>query len=64
MTMATTEPTVECADRAAVRERQAATAPAICTAFPTVIERRPKILRFGDKFDPFPCSSITQDGSG
>ncbi len=51
--MATTAPVVECADRAAARARQAATTPEICIAFPTMIERRPKILRLGDKSDPF-----------
>src|SRR6266478_10252935 len=44
---------VECADRAAARARQAPTTPEICIAFPTVIERRPKILRLEDKSDPF-----------
>ena len=51
--MATTAPVVDCADRAAARARQAATTPEICIAFPTMIERRPKILRLGDKSDPF-----------
>ena len=51
--MATTAPVVEWADRAAARARQAATIPEICSAFPAVIERRPKILRLGDKSDPF-----------
>src|SRR5271157_6040953 len=51
--MATTAPVVECADRAAARARKAATIAAICTAFPTPIERRPKILRLGDKPEPF-----------
>src|SRR6267143_5910923 len=53
MTMETRAPVVECADRAAARARQAATTPEICIAFPTVIERRPKILRLEDKSDPF-----------
>src|SRR6266446_10128780 len=51
--MATTAPVVDCADRAAARARQAATTPEICIAFPTMIERRPKILRLGDKSEPF-----------
>src|SRR5260370_20298616 len=33
--------------------RSLATTPEIWIAFPTTIERRPKILRLGDKFDPF-----------
>src|SRR5438132_501313 len=51
--METRAPVVECADRAAARARQAATTPEICIAFPTVIERRPKILRLEDNADPF-----------
>src|ERR1700738_1418137 len=53
--MATTAPMVEWADRAAARARQAATIPEICSAFPAVIERRPKILRLGDKSGPLLC---------
>src|SRR5947199_9153222 len=51
--METRAPVVECADRAAARARQAATTPEIWIAFPTVIERRPKILRLEDNADPF-----------
>src|ERR1700737_2737408 len=51
--MATTAPVVEWADCATARARQAAIIPEICSAFPAVIERRPKILRLGDKSGPF-----------
>src|SRR6266404_5794391 len=51
--MATTAPVVEWADRAPARARQAATIPETCSAFPAVIERLAKILRLGDKSDPF-----------
>ena len=52
MIMATTAPVVECLDRAPASARQAPTTPETCAAFPTVIERRPKILRLGDKSEP------------
>src|ERR1700730_6512692 len=55
--MATTAPVVAGAACATARARQAATIPEICSAFPAVIERRPKILRLEDKSDPFLSAS-------
>ena len=46
-TMATMAADFESVERAAANKAQAATIPESCTAFPTVMESRPKILRRG-----------------
>jgi hypothetical protein len=44
---------LERGDRARARAAQAARIPAICNMFPTTMERRPKIFRWGSELEAF-----------